>query len=1050
MDNLVATVASWIQWKKNKFPIRGYEEYDRILADYHECFQGSIFWMQIPEIVPVNEEEKWSLIRTPSTGVTKRSLQIITSVFEEHASRRPAVPVTRVPVESGIIRSIPAHPPGRVYVYRGRSGSPVADVGPRNAGCQPRCGDAVLHGRLLLHQVDAVSNRVSRCPHLRRLHHPMRVDIGSHIRKKRNGKIVLIDDITIGDRVRHTIIAILRLPSGEDGLNSTAMWTRFVTCGGWLWPNDTTVVIPDLMTSAENCTTHRRTHPSIIVEGSESELFYDTPLAKKSREKKLQVEVDEVSFDRRNMNMKGEFVGSAIIPRATVYIVTDAEGDSEAADVAPPDSASIVGRPHRTSSDLLQCTSYSSIPMGHGQRATLRHVLLTDPPNKSRIFHLTKKKSIPARVDKKSTTCTTEVDDLDKCQCERGRVTNVRGGGEESSKPTNNPSSLISDPVAGTCRNTNRVDIGRGHIRQKTTQITAHLRSEQLTSGAFTIDSSTPTFRKKLNEHPLGMSGQTSRAVYRNFGRLFAELGSSTDNINNLGVARPRVYHFQKLKLLSPPFLHPKSKKSRASIIPDGRPLFPIPIRQSQFNKLTTAANKPEPTSWIPIELKLYRYEIPPMGACFTCAIDTRRSSRFHCAPDPSGERTAHETSRLCMAPRPDQSAASHLCDHLTQISATIEDDGMSESMSRRIGDLTKIRFTFSGRSGLNKSREFWRGATNARLMNLLRAITMIVCLAGGAASRRSSVERAKNKTWQSVLGTRRIGASTVHYVRTSWVNHADNRAISRRAAQDGQPPGRGGRPMARDRPSKCCVEAGDAAKVSGPRRSRACAWKFLGRPVNMSKPSRLTFLRRVVFQRGSFMVGVSSEIANLRYRSESNETVEQITEVCTGSRRVSQEGMHGFQPGITPGRPAEEEETSDHRIRLMPLETRTCTVQFTENYYPTIALLPSHTRDPRKILKHERTKSESLSSAAVALFRYLLHGDVDEQTAYTEVFSSNNEREPVLFNLRFNIICLQYLMSWGRFALTTNGSTNSWNCFHMGTGADNGLDVYRSHLAHR
>jgi hypothetical protein len=39
--------------------------------------------MQIPEIVPVNEEEKWSLIRTPSTGVTKRSLQIITSVFEE-------------------------------------------------------------------------------------------------------------------------------------------------------------------------------------------------------------------------------------------------------------------------------------------------------------------------------------------------------------------------------------------------------------------------------------------------------------------------------------------------------------------------------------------------------------------------------------------------------------------------------------------------------------------------------------------------------------------------------------------------------------------------------------------------------------------------------------------------------------------------------------------------------------------------------------------------------------------------------------------------------
>lgn len=40
--------------------------------------------------------------------------------------------------------------------------------------------------------------------------------------------------------------------------------------------------------------------------------------------------------------------------------------------------------------------------------------------------------------------------------------------------------------------------------------------------------------------------------------------------------------------------------------------------------------------------------------------------------------------------------------------------------------------------------------------------------------------------------------------------------------------------------------------------------------------------------------------------------------------------------------------------------------------------------------------------------------------------------------------------MSWGRFALTTNGSTNSWNCFHMGTGADNGLDVYRSHLAHR
>jgi hypothetical protein len=46
---------------------------------------------------------------------------------------------------------------------------------------------------------------------------------------------------------------------------------------------------------------------------------------------------------------------------------------------------------------------------------------------------------------------------------------------------------------------------------------------------------------------------------------------------------------------------------------------------------------------------------------------------------------------------------------------------------------------------------------------------------------------------------------------------------------------------------------------------------------------------------------------------------VEQITEVCTGSRRVSQEGMHGFQPGITPGRPAEEEETSDHRIRLMP-----------------------------------------------------------------------------------------------------------------------------------
>jgi hypothetical protein len=76
--------------------------------------------------------------------------------------------------------------------------------------------------------------------------------------------------------------------------------------------------------------------------------------------------------------------------------------------------------------------------------------------------------------------------------------------------------------------------------------------------------------------------------VYRNFGRLFAELGSSTDNINNLGVARPRVYHFQKLKLLSPPFLHPKSKKSRASIIPDGRPLFPIPIRQSQFNKFSS------------------------------------------------------------------------------------------------------------------------------------------------------------------------------------------------------------------------------------------------------------------------------------------------------------------------------------------------------------------------------------------------------------------------------------------------------------------------------
>ena len=29
---------------------------------------------------------------------------------------------------------------------------------------------------------------------------------------------------------------------------------------------------------------------------------------------------------------------------------------------------------------------------------------------------------------------------------------------------------------------------------------------------------------------------QTSRAVYRNFGRLFAELGSATDNINNLEV----------------------------------------------------------------------------------------------------------------------------------------------------------------------------------------------------------------------------------------------------------------------------------------------------------------------------------------------------------------------------------------------------------------------------------------------------------------------------------------------------------------------------------
>jgi hypothetical protein len=52
--------------------------------------------------------------------------------------------------------------------------------------------------------------------------------------------------------------------------------------------------------------------------------------------------------------------------------VTDAGGDSEAADVAPPDSASIVGRPHRTSSDLLQCTSYSSIPMGHGQRGFLQ------------------------------------------------------------------------------------------------------------------------------------------------------------------------------------------------------------------------------------------------------------------------------------------------------------------------------------------------------------------------------------------------------------------------------------------------------------------------------------------------------------------------------------------------------------------------------------------------------------------------------------------------------------------------------------------------------
>jgi hypothetical protein len=46
--------------------------------------------------------------------------------------------------------------------------------------------------------------------------------------------------------------------------------------------------------------------------------FLRHPPGEKSRGKKLQVEVDEVSFDRRNMNMKGEFVGSAIIPRATV------------------------------------------------------------------------------------------------------------------------------------------------------------------------------------------------------------------------------------------------------------------------------------------------------------------------------------------------------------------------------------------------------------------------------------------------------------------------------------------------------------------------------------------------------------------------------------------------------------------------------------------------------------------------------------------------------------------------------------------------------------
>lgn len=36
----------------------------------------------------------------------------------------------------------------------------------------------------------------------------------------------------------------------------------------------------------------------------------------------------------------------------------------------------------------------------------------------------------------------------------------------------------------------------------------------------------------------------------------------------------------------------------------------------------------------------------------------------------------------------------------------------------------------------------------------------------------------SQNKTWQFVFRFWRIGASTVHYVRTSWVNHLDNKAI--------------------------------------------------------------------------------------------------------------------------------------------------------------------------------------------------------------------------------------------------------------------------------